>query len=262
MREAVILHVYHLMLCIEASASSWGLTSWWLELLTSFGFSVREELRCLWPVCLWVPLPGRDDTISPSWCGTVRTGTQDNEVLKYEGKRISESWCYPSDKAVPLNRAKKITEWFSGESDPKYLLNVWELAAWQIPANSHLGFEEKKYDNCLQCLESNLYFLLSFSLTSSAALIWGGLQAALGFQEGKSIGETDGVSGHTEKDRHSRSRAISPESEAFQLSLKGLNLKITLWEKKPQRCLLRGETRVIRGHYSHHCNIALPCSAS
>lgn len=46
-------------------------------------------------------------------------------------------------------------------------------------------------------------------------------------------------------------------SEAFQLSLKGLHLEITLrGKKKTQGCLLTGETRVIRGDYSHYCNIA------
>lgn len=63
------------------------------------------------PVTSLPPSPSaRDDAISPPWWGTVRTGTPDCEMLKYKGERISDGWCYPSDRAVPPNRAKKITE--------------------------------------------------------------------------------------------------------------------------------------------------------
>lgn len=40
--------------------------------------------------------------------GTVRTGTQDHEMVKYKGEGTSEDWYYLSGRAISLTRVKKI----------------------------------------------------------------------------------------------------------------------------------------------------------
>lgn len=76
--------------------------------------------------------------------------------------------------------------------------------------------EEKKYDSCLQCLESKPYFFLSFSLASSAEQVQVGQQSVLVLQEGKSMGETGRADGHTGKSLGSEPSL----REALQLRLR------------------------------------------